>query len=889
MNAFFHRNYAAELESTNFDAASKPDSTGGSVRSGRTGGTRLLIVAAALLALLFGLLAEPLPAQAQSADPPSSPRQLIAEPEDGGMALSWTVPAYIGDSSILYYEMRHAEGTSIPSDTDWTSVGNSTSSTVGQLTNGTLYTFEVRAVNSQGHGAAAAVEGIANIPSTISVIPVQATVTEGADAVFRFSRVGRTAESLTLGFNVSGHLHVMSAATRALVHDGPGPDTTITFAAGETEKIVALSTEQDREIEADGEIWVNPETSLEYAVGDPYRVKVLVQDDDAASTAVALSVVPETVDEDAGATTVEVTGALDDAVRTSDTEVSVSVSAGTASAGDFTAVPGFTLTIPAGETEGTASFSLAPVNDAIDEDAETVSVGGTVQGLTVTAATVTIADDDTAGVDVSASSLTVPEGDNRTYTVALLSQPTGPVTVTPSVAGDPDVTVRPTALTFTASTWSQAQTVTVSAAQDGDAADDAATVSHAVSGGGYDAVAADDVAVAVQDDDAALQAPVLTVAWPGFEQVRLVWTAPPGGGTSITGYEVHVERVDDGSVVHDWAPAGAALEHTVTGLENEVEYRFRVRAVNQSGPGAPSNPLTATPVSLILTIVPHDDVDTIVEGEYARFDIVFSSPLAHWIELDVRYTYTGEMMLNPVSRDTTQYGPRTQASILPRVVATLDDSVIEPDGSVTLSLLPGDGYGIGELSSATIRVLDNDGGRAPAAPAAPTVSALSPTVIEATWSAPSDRGNPGSIESYDVQYRKVGEADWLDGPVGVTGTRALLEGLEAATSYEVRVLARNMRNPRTPDRVNAEYWSAPGAGSTRVPSAVTVSVAEPAGSPQVSEGDVLAFIVTADPAPASNLRVEVVVSESGPCSRRPCRRRSSSRRGRARRCSRWRR
>ena len=815
MHAFFHRNFVVELGPTNFDTASKPRSTGGSVRSGHARGARLLVAAVALLALLLGLLAESFPVQAQSADPPSSPRQLIAEPEDGGMVLSWTAPAYIGSSSILYYQMRHAEGTSIPSNTDWTSVGNSTSSTVGQLTNGTLYTFEVRAVNSQGHGPAVAVEGIANIPSAVSVTPVQATVTEGDDAVFRFSRVGRTAESLTVGFNVSGHLHVMSAATLALVHDGPGSDSSFTFAPGETEKIVALGTEDDREIEDDGEIWVNPETSLEYAIGESYRVKVVVQDNDTASTAVALSVAPETVDEDAGATTVAVTAALDAAVRTSDTEVSVSVSAGTASAADFAAVPDFTLTIPAGETEGTATFSLAPVDDAIDEDAETISVNGTVQGLTVTAATVTIADDDTAGVAVSETALTVPEGESRTYTVALLSQPTGPVTVALSAAGDPDVTARPATLTFTAATWSQAQTVTVTAAQDGDAANDAATVSHAVSGGGYDGVTAADVTVTVQDDDTTLQAPELTAAWPGFEQVRLVWTAPPDGGNPVTGYQVHVERVDDGSVVRDWAPAGTGLGHTVTGLDNGVEYRFRVRAVNQVGPGAPSNPLTATPVSLVLTIVPHDGVDTVVEGEFARFDVVLSGPITQWIELDVRYTHTGEMMLNPTSRETIQLGPRWQASSLPRVVSTLDDSVIEADGSVTASLVPGDGFKVGEPSSATIRILDNDAGRAPAAPAAPTVITVSPTVLEATWSPPSDLGDPSVIDSYDVQYRKSGEADWLDGPVGVIDTQAVLEGLEAGTSYEVRVLARNARNPRNPDRLPAENWSAPGPEARR--------------------------------------------------------------------------
>ena len=99
----------------------------------------------------------------------------------------------------------------------------------------------------------------------------------------------------------------------------------------------------------------------------------------------------------------------------------------------------------------------------------------------------TVEDDDEQGVRTSATALTVPEGDSRTYTVALRSQPAGPVTVTPSVAGSADVTVSG-ALTFTAQNWDQAQTVTVSAAQDADAENDAATVSHAVSGGGYGSV-----------------------------------------------------------------------------------------------------------------------------------------------------------------------------------------------------------------------------------------------------------------------------------------------------------------------------------------------------------------------------------------------------------------
>ena len=50
-----------------------------------------------------------------------------------------------------------------------------------------------------------------------------------------------------------------------------------------------------------------------------------------------------------------------------------------------------------------------------------------------------------------------------------------------------DVSVFPSTLTFTSSTWNTAQTVTVTAAEDDDAtADDAVTLTHTVSGADYD-------------------------------------------------------------------------------------------------------------------------------------------------------------------------------------------------------------------------------------------------------------------------------------------------------------------------------------------------------------------------------------------------------------------
>ena len=243
------------------------------------------------------------------------------------------------------------------------------------------------------------------------------------------------------------------------------------------------------------------------------EVAVTVADDETASTRVVLTVSPTSVEEDEDGTTITVTGALDGAPGTSDTAVTVMVSAGTASAGDFAAVADFTLTIAAGQTSGTASFTLTPVDDAIDEGDETVRVAGAAPGLEVTPATVTIEDDDMHGIAVSTEALTVPEGDSRTYTVVLRSQPSGPVTVTPALeaGSSSDVTVSG-ALTFTAADWDRAQTVTVAAAQDADAADDAATVSHAVSGGGYGAATAAEVAVTVADDETASTGVTLTVS-----------------------------------------------------------------------------------------------------------------------------------------------------------------------------------------------------------------------------------------------------------------------------------------------------------------------------------------------------------------------------------------
>ena len=74
---------------------------------------------------------------------------------------------------------------------------------------------------------------------------------------------------------------------------------------------------------------------------------------------------------------------------------------------DYGSVADFTVRIPAGSTSVTETFTLTPVDDAVDEEDETVTVGGSVTGLTVIGTELTIGDDDTRGVEVSPTTVTV--------------------------------------------------------------------------------------------------------------------------------------------------------------------------------------------------------------------------------------------------------------------------------------------------------------------------------------------------------------------------------------------------------------------------------------------------------------------------------------------------
>ena len=89
--------------------------------------------------------------------PPEAPLGLMAMPGDGAVRLEWSPPESDGGAPILRYEYRLKEGRG--EFGEWTSIEdsapdevNATGYTVGELGNGTVYVFELRAVNLVGGG-----------------------------------------------------------------------------------------------------------------------------------------------------------------------------------------------------------------------------------------------------------------------------------------------------------------------------------------------------------------------------------------------------------------------------------------------------------------------------------------------------------------------------------------------------------------------------------------------------------------------------------------------------------------------------------------------------------------------------------------------------------------
>ncbi len=166
----------------------------------------------------------------------------------------------------------------------------------------------------------------------------------------------------------------------------------------------------------------------------------------------------------------------------------VTVTVAASGTADLTASPTeLTFSTTNWDTAQVVVVLAAADDDALDGAATfshtSTSSDSTYHNLTIASVTATSNDPDVEGVTVTSSSpYTLDENSatngTDTYTVRLDTLPAQAVTVTVAASGTADLTASPTELTFSTTNWNTAQAVTLTAAEDDDTLDGAATFSH---------------------------------------------------------------------------------------------------------------------------------------------------------------------------------------------------------------------------------------------------------------------------------------------------------------------------------------------------------------------------------------------------------------------------
>ena len=485
---------------------------------------------------------------------------------------------------------------------------------------------------------------------------------------------------------------------------------------------------------------------------------IAIDDNDDAPTGVTLTLDMDRVPEDAGlqrlTVTGELTGGSKRSVNTTVTLTSVNV---TATDDDYSALPA-EIVILSGQTQGTGTLLLVPTDDLIDEDDETLEVRGVIHdpGLTVSAQQIVITDNDSAGVTITPTSLTVLESRSNSYTVRLNTEPTGDVTVAISGHAGTALTLSGTtlvndSLTFTSSNWDTPQTVAVTAGAV--TADTDVTLSHGVSGGDYGSVTAADVvvtAVDVPENQVTIQVGVsvsrqnLAVPEGGSNTYEVVLARQPTGDVTVTvtvddtanndvttaeetlvfttanwnvPKTVTVRAAEDDDALTD---SGVTISHTVGGANYEgvTAPGLTVTITEDDADGVTISPTTltvaegdATGVSytVVLTSQPAGDVTVTVSGHSGTDLSIAGTTLSGDDELTFTTENWGTAQTVTVKAAEDDDAVTDADVTLAHAITSTDDSTYDAlaDQSVTVSITENDADGV-TISPTTLTVTEGD-------------------------------------------------------------------------------------------------------------------------------------------------------------------------------------
>ncbi len=331
-----------------------------------------------------------------------------------------------------------------------------------------------------------AVEVIDNDQQEIIVDPPTLSVNEGGSGTYTVKLATQPTAQVTV--------RITSSSTDVISNPTPLTFTNANWKDGETVNVNAL---EDNDA-VDNEITLTHQASGgDYGSVDEVEVTVSVTDDDEAT----LTVNPTELSIDEGgsktytiALSSQPSGNVTVTITGESGEITINQTSWTFTPTNWNSK---SVTVRAGEDGDVANDTATLVNTASGA-AEYSGKEANVE--------VTVTDNDEIGLVVNPQSINVSEGGSASYTVKLATEPTASVTVNIEGATS-DVTTSSSSLTFTTTNWSDEQTVTVSAAQDDNGANEEVTLINRPSGGGYGSDTAVEVTVNVTDNDT----PELTV------------------------------------------------------------------------------------------------------------------------------------------------------------------------------------------------------------------------------------------------------------------------------------------------------------------------------------------------------------------------------------------
>ncbi len=546
----------------------------------------------------------------------------------------------------------------------------------------------------------------------IVVDPQSVIVVEGQTATFTVRIAGQPSGSVTV---------IIPTPVGDLTATPPSLQFTVD--SWNTYQPVTLAAAEDTDGLADEmeTLQLTATGAAEYA-GKTSEVMVTIKDDEQASIVVNPSALTVTEGSLSRAFTVELS-----AKPTADVTVTLSDDGDSDLSWSGSTFTGNALTFtPADYGAQTVTLTAAADDDGLADEMETLrltATGAAEYAGKTGEVTVTIKDDEQAGIVVNPSALTVTEGGlGGSFTVVLSEVPGSDVTVTLSDDGNPDLvwsgdTLIENTLTFTSANHRTPQMVTLSAAEDPDLLDEDVTLRLTASGGEYAEVTAQIMVMIMDDDEGAIVTPSSVTMEEGGTYLLLVGLSAPPSGPVTVDLSGHAETdlaLDQTSLLFTSVDWQTSKPVTLTAAV-DADFSDNMETLTLTASGGGYDRVRAEIPVIITDMPPPPRVFVSLSASPLRVDegesVTVTATLSEVLAIDVTIPLT----LTDVTADAQDYRASSPARI--EVIAgqtrgsysisTIQDEVVESEETfrVALGVLPS---GLVKGKEVEIRITDDD-------------------------------------------------------------------------------------------------------------------------------------------------------------------------------------